>query len=74
MGWFKTKAPRPIADWAGPNSFADWSEDDITAISAAIRKKNGQPGMPNWCMWVEYARPAVAAIVRSPQGSEATND
>jgi hypothetical protein len=119
MGWFKTKAPRPIADWAGPNSFADWSEDDITAISAAIRKKNGQPeqegfrqfarvalntlrggssvelvaramsesvnpgldpdapidrrtghymaGMPNWCMWVEYARPAVAAIVRSPK-------
>lgn len=113
MGWFKTKAPRPPSDWAGPASFSDWTEDDITAISAAIRKKNGQPeqpgfrrdarialntlrggsavelvaraislsvnpgldpdapinfgshymnGMPNWCMWVEYARPAVEAI------------
>lgn len=114
MSWFKPKAPRPPEDWAGPISFVDWTEDDITAISAAIRKKNGQPeqdgfrrqsrvalnvmrggfavemvaramhlssnpgsdpdapidprtghymaGMPNWCMWVEYARPAVAAI------------
>lgn len=22
-------------------------------------------GMPRWCMWVEYARPAVAAIIAS---------
>lgn len=113
MSWFKPNAPRPPEDWAGPVSFADWTEDDITAISAAIRK-NGQPeqdgfrrfarvalntlrggsaielvarameesanpgsdpdapidrrtghymaGMPRWCMWVEYARPAVEAI------------
>jgi hypothetical protein len=119
MSWFKPKAARPPSDWAGPSSFADWTEDDITAISAAIRKKNGQPehpgfrvfarvalntlrsssavelvarameesanpgsdadapidrrtghymaGMPRWCMWVEYARPAVEAIAgRSP--------
>jgi hypothetical protein len=116
MSWFKPKAPRPSDDWAWntPVSFADWTEDDITAISAAIRRKNGQPeqdgfrvfarvalntmrgrsavelvarameesanpgsdadapisprtnhymmGMPRWCMWVEYAVPAVAAI------------
>jgi len=115
MSWFKPKAPRPPETWAGPISFTDWTEDDITAISAAIRM-NGQPeqpgfrtfarvalnvmrggfavemvaramhvsanpgsdpdapidrrtghylaGMPNWCMWAEYARPAVAAIAR----------
>jgi hypothetical protein len=112
MRWFKPKAAPPPSDWAGPASFADWTEDDITAISAAIRRKNGQPeqpgfqrfarvalntlrggsavelvarameasanpqhdpdrpidgnhymaGMPAWCMWVEYARPAVEAI------------
>jgi hypothetical protein len=115
MSWFSRLQARPVpSDWAGPVSFVDWPEDDITAISAAIRKKNGQPeqdgfrrfarvalntlrggsavelvarameessnpgsdagapidartghymaGMPRWCMWVEYARPAVEAI------------
>jgi hypothetical protein len=114
MKWFKRKAARPPQTWAGPVSFVDWTEDDISAISAAIRKRNGQPeqpgfrifarvalntmrggaavelvarameesanpgsdpdapidgrtghymaGMPRWCMWVEYARPAVEAI------------
>lgn len=106
-------APQPPADWTGPQSFADWSEDDITAMSAAIRS-NGQPdsdgfrqfarvalntlrggsavelvarameasanpgrdpdrpigtqhymmGMPHWCVWVEYARPAVEAYAK----------
>lgn len=118
MKWFRPrwlpqrKAPQPPSDWAGPPSFADWSEDDVSAISAAIRRRNGQPeqpgfrvfarvalntlrggsavelvarameasanpghdpdrpitgghymnGMPHWCMWVEYARPAVEEI------------
>lgn len=110
--FWDTKAPAPPVEWSGPVSFVDWTEDDITAISEAIRKKNGQPeqdgfrviarvalntlrggsavelvaraieasenpgldpdrpirgthylcGMPYWCMWVEYARPAVEAI------------
>lgn len=33
-------------------------------------------GMPYWCMWVEYARPAVAAIVarsRKPNSSSAND-
>lgn len=110
--WFAPKAPQPPRDWAGAESFVDWSEDDISAVSAAVRLKNGQPeqegfrtfarvalntlrggsaielvarameasanpgrdpdrpiqgshymnGMPHWCMWVEYARPAVQAI------------
>jgi hypothetical protein len=115
MMWpFSRKASQPPKDWAGPCSFVDWTEGDITAISAAIRAKNGQPeqdgfrvfarvalntlrggsavelvarameesanpggdpdrpihpghymaGMPAWCMWVEYARPAVAEITR----------
>jgi hypothetical protein len=113
MNWFsRRKAPQPPVDWAGPVAFFDWTDADIAAISAAIRKKNGQPdvpgwhpiartalntmrggsavelvaraieasmnpghdpdrpitgghymaGMPCWCMWVEYARPAVEAI------------
>lgn len=113
FGWLKPKATPVQSGWTGPASFADWTEDDITAISAAIRK-NGQPeqpgfrkfalvalntmrggstvelvaramhvsvnpghdpdapidartghylaGLPSWCMWVEYARPAVEAI------------
>jgi len=108
---FKNHAPQPPRDWAGPVAFFDWTDEDIDRISAAIRKKNGQPdsegfrrdarialnvlrggsavelvaraieqcsnggdgdrpiegnhymhGMPRWCMWVEYARPAVEAI------------
>lgn len=109
---FARKTPQPRADLTGPCSFADWTEDDISAVSAAIRAKNGQPeqpgfrtfarvalntlrggsavelvarameesanpgadpdrpvgvghymmGMPHWCVWVEYARPAVEAI------------
>ena len=112
MSWFNKKAPQPPREWAGPSSFADWTDDDVVAISAAIRRKNGQPeqpgflvfarvalntlrggsavelvarameasanpgsdpdqpisgshymaGMPAWCMWVEYARPAVEKI------------
>lgn len=108
---FTYKAPQPPKNWAGPEAFFDWTEDDITAISKAIRK-NGQPesdgfrryarivlntlrggsavelvaraieassnpgrdpdrpisgghymaGMPHWCMWVEYAKPAVEAL------------
>lgn len=110
---FRQKAPRPTTEWAAPISFFDWTEDDISSVSKAIRK-NGQPesdgfrrfalvalntmrgssavelvaraigesanpgsdpdapissrtghymmGMPNWCMWVEYARPAVELI------------
>ena len=111
-------APQPSKDWAGPVSFADWSENDIARISAAIRRRNGQPdsegfqrcalialntlrggsavelvaraieqsynphrdpdwpiegshymrGMPGWCMWVEYARPAVEAIAGTRGG------
>lgn len=113
MNWFRPKAARPPENWTGPCSFSDWSEDDITEISKAIRI-HGQPeqdgfrrfarvalntlrggsavelvarameesanpgsdadapidprtghymaGMPRWCMWVEYARPAVEAI------------
>jgi hypothetical protein len=115
VSWLKPKAPRPPHDWAGPVSFVDWTEDDITAISKAMRA-HGQPeqdgfrvfarvalntlrggsavelvaraieesanpgsdadapieqssghymaGMPRWCMWVEYARPAVEAIMK----------
>ena len=108
---FRTKAPRPPPEWSGPVSFSDWTEDNISAMSAAIRK-NGQSesdgfrriarislntlrggsavelvsraihesynphldpdgpiefgsnynylnGHQNWCMWTEYARPAV---------------
>lgn len=114
MSWIfpRRTAPQPPKDWAGPISFTDWTEDDISAISKAIRHKNGQPessgfrafarvalntlrgsstvelvarameasanpgrnpdrpiagshymnGMPHWCMWVEYAKPAVEAI------------
>jgi len=112
---FRTKAPRPPDSWAGAASFADWTDDEISAMSQAIRK-NGQPesegfrriarialntlrggsavelvsraieasynphhdpdapidartghyqaGMPNWCMWTEYARPAVEHYAR----------
>ncbi len=117
FGWFRpAKAEPPPKDWAWatPESFTDWTEADVAAISAAIRKRNGQPeqdgflrfarvalntlrggsavelvarameasanpgadpdrpiprssghymaGLPYWCMWVEYARPAVEAI------------
>lgn len=114
MGWFSRKAPQPPPDWAGPESFFDWTPEQISAMSSAIRK-NGQPeadgfrrfarvalntlrsgsavelvarameasanpgcdpdrpivgnhymaGMPAWCMWVEYARPAVEAYGRA---------
>lgn len=106
---FKPKAWLPPVI-AGPVSFPDWTDEQIVAVSKAIRA-NGQPespcfqqiarialntmadgkavelvareierslnggngerpilgshymrGMPAWCMWVEYARPAVAAI------------
>src|SRR5882672_4857156 len=112
MSWFSRARPIP-SDWAGPVSFVDWTDDDISAVSQAIRK-NGQPeqdgfrifarvalntlrggsavelvarameesanpgsnadapidartghymaGLPRWCMWGEYARPAVEAI------------
>lgn len=111
--WPRRKAPQPSPDWAGPQSFADWTMDEIDAVSAAIRQ-HGQPdsdgfrvfarvalntlrggsavelvarameassnpecdpdraipassghymmGMPYWCMWVEYAKPAVELI------------
>lgn len=26
-------------------------------------------GMPRWCMWVEYAKPAVAAIIERARGT-----
>jgi hypothetical protein len=39
---FRTKAPRPPSTWAGPSAFYDWTEDDISAMSQAIRT-NGQP-------------------------------
>jgi len=110
---FRKKAAQPPRDWSGPESFADWTDEDIAAVSKAIRK-HGQPdrdgfrifarvalntmrggsavelvarameasanpgrdpdrpiegnhymaGMPAWCMWVEYATPAVEAITR----------
>jgi hypothetical protein len=110
---FNKKAAPPPKDWTGPESFFDWSEDELRAISKAIRSR-GQPdndgfrsmalvalntlrggsavelvarameaslnpgkdpdrpvtgnhymrGMPHWCVWVEYARPAVEAYVR----------
>ena len=118
MGWFSRKAPPPPKGWTGPESFADWTDDDIAEMSKAIRSA-GQPdssgfrtialialntlrggsavelvaraieeshnpgsdpdqpihgshihgshylrGMPHWCMWVEYARPAVEAYAR----------
>lgn len=112
LGWLRSKAAQPPKEWAAPGSFVDWTDADVAAISAAIRRKNGQPeqdgflrfarvalntlrggsavelvarameasanpdcdpdrpiigthymaGMPAWCMWVEYARPAVEAI------------
>jgi len=97
----------------GPSSYADWTEEEISYVSQAMRA-HGQPeqdgfrrfarvalntmrggsavelvaraieeaanpgrnyadrpvegshymcGMPQWCVWVEYARPAVAAII-----------
>jgi hypothetical protein len=111
LEWVPRHALPPPKDWAGAQSFADWTDDDIAAVSKAIRK-NGQPdsdgfrvfarvalntlrggsavelvarameasandgldpdrpimgnhymhGMPSWCMWVEYARPAVELI------------
>ncbi len=42
MSWFKPKAPQPAPEWAGPSSFADWTDEDIAFASKAIRK-NGQP-------------------------------
>lgn len=112
---FANRAPQPPKDWAAPASFADWTEEDIAAMSKAIRV-HGQPdsdgfrryarialntlrsgsavelvaraieassnpgldpdrpvegshymrGMPHWCVWVEYARPAVEAYRNRP--------
>ena len=44
---FTRKAPPPAADWAGPVSFFDWTPDDITAISKAIRI-HGQADDDGW--------------------------
>jgi len=119
MTWpFKKRAAVPLREWVGAESFGDWTEDDITFVSRAIRAKNGQPehegfrrfarvalntlrgasvielvarameesanpgsdadapisertghymaGMPRWCMWVEFARPAVEALAKRP--------
>lgn len=48
---------RAMEESANPGSDAD----------APINPRTGHymAGMPNWCMWVEYARPAVAAIIAS---------
>lgn len=45
---------RAMHESANPGSDAD----------APVSHRTGHymAGMPNWCMWVEYARPAVAAI------------
>lgn len=32
-----------------------------------IEGNHYQRGMPHWCMWVEYAKPAVEAIVKSKE-------
>ena len=46
---------RAMHESANPGSDAD----------APINPRSGHymAGMPNWCMWVEYAKPAVAAII-----------
>ena len=46
---------RAMHESANPGSNAD----------APINPRSGHymAGMPNWCMWVEYAAPAVAAII-----------
>jgi hypothetical protein len=112
LEWVPQRAPQPSKDWAGSESFVDWTVNEIDFVSNAIRS-HGQPesdgfrkiarvalntlrggsavelvaraieasenpgcdpdrpiqgghylhGMPYWCMWVEYARPAVAAII-----------
>jgi len=46
---------RAMHESANPGSDAD------SPISA--RTGHYMAGMPNWCMWVEYAKPAVAAII-----------
>lgn len=44
---FNRKAPQPLKDWAGPIAFFDWTEEEIAAMSAAIRTC-GQPDSDGW--------------------------
>lgn len=51
---------RAMEESANPGSNADAPIDPRTGHYMA--------GMPRWCMWVEYARPAVEAINKSFRG------
>jgi hypothetical protein len=51
---------RAMEESANPGSDADAPIDPRTGHYMA--------GMPRWCMWVEYARPAVEAIAGKPAG------
>jgi len=44
---FNRKAPQPPKEWAGPIAFFDWTDEDIAAMSAALRTC-GQPDSEGW--------------------------
>lgn len=50
----KRRAPQPPHDWAGPLSFSDWTETDISAASKIIRKQ-GQPEQDGFRVFARVA-------------------
>lgn len=55
MRWpFSSAAPQPPKGWAGPVSFADWTDAEIAAVSKAIRR-HGQPDSDGFRVFARVA-------------------
>lgn len=68
-----SKVFRPPIGWTGPVSFSDWTEEDIAAMSKAIRVR-GQPDNDGWrrqariCLNALRGGPAVELVARAIEG------